>query len=574
MSVIIKQREYAPNPVLSNLPALLARLYATRGVQSVDAVSCELKQLLPYHSLKNITQAADVLADAITQRQHILIVGDFDADGATSTALAVRVLREFGAAKVSYLVPNRFEYGYGLTPEIVEVAAKQSPNLIMTVDNGISSIEGVQRAKALGIEVLITDHHLAGEQLPEAVAIVNPNQPGDEFPSKHLAGVGVCFYVMLATRQTLRARGWFEQQGMPAPNMATYLDIVALGTVADVVPLDHTNRILVYQGLRRIRADRCAPGIKAILQVAKRLLFKVSSSDLGFAVGPRLNAAGRLDDMSLGIECLLADDDSKAQQFAEQLDTLNKERRAIEDSMKQEAMSSLEKIDLRENALPRGLCLYDATWHQGVIGILASRIKDKYHRPVIVFADAGDGEIKGSARSVEGVHIRDVLDAIAKQYPTLIAKFGGHAMAAGLSIAQADYATFAKVFSDEVSKHLSEEQLHGELLSDGALSESELVLATAELLQDAGPWGQQFPEPLFDNVFTIIEQRLVGEKHLRLRLQHPNGGKVITAIQFFTDLNQWPNHRCEQVRAAYRLDINEYNGVFSLQLIISALEPN
>ena len=572
MKIKSRQLDSPASSLLQEVHPILQKIYQWRGIKQLNELQRELKNLLPYEGLLNIEKAVAVLVNALQQQQHIMIVGDYDADGATSTALAVRCLRAFGAEKVSYLVPNRFEYGYGLTPEIVAVAAQQSPDLIVTVDNGIASISGVLAAKEYGIDVLITDHHLPADELPAAVAILNPNQVGCEFQSKTLAGVGVCFYLMLALCRQLQTDNWFADKKLLKPNMANFLDIVALGTVADVVPLDHNNRILVHQGLRRIRAGHCVPGITAILTIAKRTAAKLTASDLGFVVGPRLNAAGRLDDMSLGIECLLTDSAEQADRYAAQLNQLNLDRRDIEHDMKIQAFESLQKLKLDEHDMPFGLCLYDAQWHQGVIGILASRIKDQYHRPVIAFADAGSGEIKGSARSVNGVHIRDVLDAIAKQHPTLINKFGGHAMAAGLSIAKVDYPQFCQAFDAEIHKHLQLEDLHGEILTDGSLAYSDFNLAMAELLQDAGPWGQAFPEPIFEGEFEIIDQRIVGQNHLRLSLKHLDGEKIFTGIKFNVDLDAWPNYRCEKITAAYRLDVNEYNGVRSVQLIVQHME--
>jgi single-stranded-DNA-specific exonuclease len=480
-----------------------------------------------------------------------------------------------GALQVEFLVPNRFEFGYGLTPGIVDVAKKWAPQLIITVDNGIANIEGVAAANQAGIDVVVTDHHLPAETLPEAYAIVNPNQHGDVFPSKAMAGVGVIFYVMLALRRQLSQSGWFQAQGIAEPNMSQFLDLVALGTVADVVPLDQNNRILVHQGLIRIQKGLCRPGIKAILTVSGRKIEHISTHDLGFAVAPRINAAGRLDDMSLGIECLLSTEDQKAQTLAVQLDELNKERRKIEMEMKDQAMEALSRLSLQEDSkssrMPVALCLMDPKWHQGVIGILAGRLKDKYHRPVIAFAVVGEGELKGSARSVMGLNIRDVLAAIDKDNPSLITKFGGHAMAAGLSIPPSSFAQFQEKFIQEVSKHLSEAQCKGELLSDGPLQSSELTKDLAHLLREAGPWGQQFPEPLFDNTFEILDQRLVGQNHLKLMLMHKEGGAPIDAIAFNIDLNVWPNHRVKFIQAAYKLDINEYQGRTKLQLMIASL---
>lgn len=569
---IIKRRELKIDQTLKGVHPMLDRLYRARGICSESELDRALTGLIPYQQLKGVDAAVDCLVRALEKDQAILIVGDFDADGATSSALAVRVLRVFGARRVSYLVPNRFEYGYGLTPEIVAVAAAYKPDLIMTVDNGIASIDGVLAAKKLGMTVVITDHHLAGKTLPEADAIVNPNQPGDTFPSKALAGVGVIFYTMLALRSRLREINWFDQRKIPEPNLGKYLDIVALGTVADVVPLDHNNRILVHQGLLRIRSGQCIPGIKALLQVGKRDLSRLVASDLGFVVGPRLNAAGRLDDMSIGIECLLTDDPDKALEIAEQLDALNHERRGIEQTMQQQAFKAIELLHLDEKkSLPMGLCFFDERWHQGVIGIVAARVKDKFHRPVIAFALANESEIKGSARSVSGVHIRDVLDAVATKNPGLITKFGGHAMAAGLSLHKKDFKKFSEAFDHEVSLFMTPEQLQHCLWSDGELLLSELSLDCADLLRDAGPWGQAFPEPLFDGVFELLEQQLLQGKHLKMKLARD--GQYFDAIAFGVDPGAWPNHRCTRVRMAYRLDINEFRGVRKVQLMVEHVEP-
>ncbi len=446
------------------------------------------------------------------------------------------------------------------------MAAARQPDLIITVDNGISSVAGVEAAARRGIPVLVTDHHLPGAQLPPAAAIVNPNQPGDAFPSKHLAGVGVIFYLMMALRARLRDNGWFSERAMETPNLAALLDLVALGTVADVVPLDFNNRILVAQGLARIRRDHCCAGIRALLQVAGRERGAIGAADLGFALGPRLNAAGRLQDMSLGIECLLCDDDDRALELARELDGLNRDRRRIETQMKDEALAHLAQLGLAEDeALPRGLCLYRAQWHQGVIGILAARIKERLHRPVIVFARCGEGELKGSARSVPGLHIRDVLDEVAARHPQLIAKFGGHAMAAGLSLREDSYEAFCKAFDEAVSSHLREEDLQGLIISDGELAPGELNLDTAMALREGGPWGQAFPEPVFDGVFEVLDRRVVGEHHLKLRLAHPEGGPPLDAIAFNTDESACCDGR---VQLAYRLDVNEYRGSRRPQLIV------
>lgn len=556
------------------LHPLLARVYAARQVTSAAELDYSLRGLQPFDRLTGIEAAVELVAGVLLRGGRILVIGDFDADGATSSALVARALGMMGARGVDYLVPNRFEFGYGLTPEIVRVAAEREPDLIITVDNGISSLDGVRVAKALGIRVVVTDHHLPGEELPPADAIVNPNQPGDRFPSKNLAGVGVAFYLMAALRAGLRTRGWFAAQGLEEPNLARLLDLVALGTVADVVPLDHSNRTLVAQGLARIRSGRCCPGIAALLQVAGREPARVTAADLGYVVGPRLNAAGRLQDMSLGIECLLCDDPGRALSIARELDALNRERRDVEADMQSQALDILQRMEFEEQGrLPSGLCLYDASWHQGVIGILASRIKERLHRPVIAFAPAGQGsELKGSARSVSGLHIRDALDAVATRNAGLVTRFGGHAMAAGLSIAHEKLDAFSRAFDDEVCRHLSEEDLQGIILSDGELDPSEMNMAVAEALRGAGPWGQAFPEPLFDGVFQLVSWRIVGERHLKMVLRLPGAGQSYDAIAFNTQDHDWPAG-VEAVTLAYRLDVNHYQGRRNVQLIVEHVAP-
>ena len=553
---------------------LLQRIYSARGVQHERELQYQLANLHK-PNFKGMAEAVSLLADAVVAQAKIIVVGDFDADGATSSALAVLALRAMGLPNVDFLVPNRFEYGYGLTPEIVAVAAAQQPDIIITVDNGISSIEGVEAAREFGIAVIVTDHHLPGAYLPNADAIVNPNQPRCEFPSKNLAGVGVIFYVMNALRAELRQMGWFEESGIPEPNMASFLDLVALGTVADVVPLDYNNRILVAQGLQRIRAGVCRPGIKAMLEVSGKQASKLVASDFGFALGPRLNAAGRLDDMSLGIQCLMCESENLAREMAAQLDELNRDRKAIETGMQQEAMSMLQKtLEADAESLPWGLCLFDETWHQGVIGILASRIKDKYHRPTIVFADVGDGEIKGSARSVPGFHVRDALDAVAARNPELLQKFGGHAMAAGMSLTRANFAAFSLAFDEEVRRQLTSDDLQAVVVSDGELTTQELSLGIAAQLREAGPWGQHFPEPIFDGEFYLVQQKLVGEKHLKMTLAvDAQGQQLIDAIAFNIDPRFWPNNQIKKVRVAYKLDINEFRGNTTVQLLVDYLEP-
>lgn len=575
----IKRRTW-PDEALNKVQQLhpiLKRIYASRGIVDADELVYGLDKLEPYHGLLGIEKAAAFLGEAIQDQKRLLIIGDFDADGATATAVAVRALKLLGVQHVAFLVPNRFEYGYGLTPGIVDLAAQQNPDVIITVDNGISSNEGVEAARQHGIDVVITDHHLPGKELPNAAAIVNPNQPHDTFPSKAMAGVGVIFYVMLALRAYLNEKKWFEKQAILPPNMGNLLDIVALGTVADVVSLDRNNRILVYQGLKRIQLGKCCEGILALMQVAKRDLSKLTASDLGFAVAPRLNAAGRLDDMSLGIQCLLTDDPKKAFEYAQKLDALNSERREIEQEMHQQALKLMDTIALDPRYLPSGICLYEPSWHQGVIGILAGRMKDKFHRPVIAFADSTtdskqSGELKGSARSIPGVHIRDSLDVIAKQYPELLQKFGGHAMAAGLSIAKSNFSTFQKVFREQMTQELKNEVPQAELWTDGSLGAENFNVDFALLLREAGPWGQHFPEPLFDNTFVLHQHYLLKGKHLKMSLGLENIPLAIDAIAFNVDEKQWPNSRCKKIYAVYKVDVNEYQGRRTVQLLIEHLQ--
>lgn len=550
------------------VPPLLARLYASRGVVAQNELAYDLSALIPPAQLTHAAAAAELLADAIEAEAKILIVADYDCDGATACAVGIRALRAFGA-KVDYLVPNRFTDGYGLSPEIVDLAAQQSPDLIVTVDNGIASVEGVARAHELGIATLITDHHLPGESLPAADGIVNPNQPGCTFPSKNLAGVGVLFYVMLALRAELRARGAFAD-GRPEFNLASLLDLVALGTVADVVPLDRNNRILVAQGLKRMREGRLTPGLRALFSAAGRDPAKTTSQDLGFIIGPRLNAAGRLADMSLGIEALITDDEARALNIAQQLDALNRERKGIESEMQAQALAHLATLE--ESASPEssraseqaGVSLFHPEWHQGVIGILASRLKEKLHRPVFAFARGAEHEVKGSGRSIPGLHLRDALDLLAKRAPGLLLRFGGHAMAAGVTLKEVDLPRFRELFAQIAEQLLAPADLTRTLETDGGLEAAYLSLQTVRLL-DNEVWGQGFPAPLFDDEFIVEQQRILKEKHLKMRLR--KGEHCLDAIWF--NFSQTPS---ATIRAAYRLTINEYNGVQTPQLMIEHVE--
>ncbi|HIF9341444.1 TPA: single-stranded-DNA-specific exonuclease RecJ [Photobacterium damselae] len=568
----IKRRPEADISGFSDaIPARLKRIYASRGITHDGELERGAKGLLSYNQLHGMAQAVDLLEQALRNNQRIIIVGDFDADGATSSALSVLAFKMLGCQNVDYLVPNRFDDGYGLSPEVVDQALAKGVEVIMTVDNGVSSLSGVAYAKEKGLTVVVTDHHLPGDILPNADAIVNPNLNECGFPSKALCGVGVAFYLMLALRAQLRATDWFTQQNILEPNLAELLDLVALGTVADVVALDGNNRILVHQGLQRIRAGRCRPGIQALIEVANRDPQKIVTSDLGFALGPRINAAGRLDDMAFGVELLLCDNIQSARRMATELDGLNQTRKEIEQGMKEEALAICERLKFSANDMPYGLVLFQKDWHQGVIGILASRIKEKFHRPVICFADAGNEQIKGSCRSIPGLHMRDVLDLIDTQNPGMIAKFGGHAMAAGLTIDTKQLDAFSRAFDQAVRNELGEDELKGVLLTDGELEANEFNLDTAEMLRAGGPWGQQFPEPTFDGTFRLLHQKLVGGKHLKMMVEPLHGGSVIDAIAFNVDLKRWPDASVQQVEFVYRLDINEFRGNRSVQLMIEHL---
>ncbi|MEH6595882.1 MAG: single-stranded-DNA-specific exonuclease RecJ [Colwellia polaris] len=577
---IIRRDQVSDEHLPDSLHPIIRQIYARRGVTSKEQLELTASHLCAVDTLKGLPEACALLYQALKDKKNITIIGDFDADGATSTALMMEALQMLGSTNHHFLVPNRFKYGYGLTPEIVDIAASQGAQVLVTVDNGISCMAGVKRAKDLGLQVIVTDHHLPGADTPPADAIVNPNQRGCNFASKSLAGVGVAFYFMLALRKYLREQQWFEAQGFEEPNIAQLLDLVALGTVADVVSLDANNRILVEQGLKRIRAGATRPGIQALIEIAGKSQQKLVASDFGFALGPRINAAGRLDDMAFGINCLLAKDLSTARVMAADLDDLNKARREIEQGMQIEAEQVLASLKFSEDNLPNGISLFHSDWHQGVIGIVAGRLKEKYHRPSIVFAKGNDdldeqsaavnsAEIKGSARSIPGLHIRDLLEYIDSQHPGIIIKFGGHAMAAGLSIAADKFQQFSTLFEKYAKQWLSKEALTGTISSDGELLTSDITLTFAQVLREAGPWGQNFPEPVFDDTFTLVQQRIVGEKHLKLVVEKDQ--QIFDAIAFNVDIKRWPDHQAKQVKLAYRLDINEFRGKQTVQLMVEQL---
>lgn len=570
----IIQRDVPDKHSLSDaIHPVLKRVYASRNIQFNDDLDYSLSSLFPYDTLSGINDAVLLLQEVIKKKSRILIVADFDADGATSCALAIRGLTLMGAEDIVYVVPNRFEYGYGLTPEIVDVALEYDPDLLITVDNGISSIEGVKRARKNGVKVLITDHHLPGNELPGADAIVNPQLNGDKFPSKNLAGVGVVFYILLALRAALKEQGWFEEVDLSIPNLAKLLDIVALGTVADVVPLDKNNRIMVSHGLNLIKKDKSIAGIAAILDLTGRPLSTISASDLGFSIAPRLNAAGRLTDMSLGIECLLTDDTYAAKEMAEQLDKLNKERRLIQTEMQEQATIELDDyLEKSSDEIAQGICLFNADWHQGVIGILAAKVKETFNRPVIAFAKENEDEdtIKGSARSINGLHIRDCLEDVTRINPELILTFGGHAMAAGLTIKESQFELFSECFNEVIKEHISLEDMQDVCMTDGELSTEDYSLQLAAEIQSAGPWGQAFPEPVFEGKFTVLDKQIVGDSHLKLKLQTDN--KILDAIAFNITDEDWPVGTNE-ILSTYRLGINDFRGDRKLQLFIEYLNP-
>jgi single-stranded-DNA-specific exonuclease len=557
-------RELALSPILK-------RVYINRGITQPEDLDVDLKGLMSYENLTDISTAADLLYEALRENKRIVIVGDYDVDGATSVAIMMKGLCALGANSIDYLMPDRLQHGYGLTTDIVQLAIEKQAELIVTVDNGIASVDAVDAANHAGIQVLITDHHLPPLKLPAAAAIVNPAQLNDVFQSKHLAGVGVAFYVLLALRAKLRSVSWFDEQNRNEPNFADYLDLVALGTVSDLVPLDKNNRVLVHQGLRRIRAGKCCAGIKALCQISRRAYESLTADDISYALAPRLNAAGRIGDMSLGVNCLLAETEEEAEPIANQLEALNQQRKTIGDEMRHEAFAALDPFKIDSKELPKGLCVIDSKWHTGLSGILAARLKEKFQRPVVVFAYQNENEIKGSGRSIEGIHLRNVLSEIDLAYPGLIDKFGGHAMAAGLSLKKENYEQFAHAFDEAISRRFEKRPFEQRLMSDGELNAGDFNLDLAESLKYGLPWGMGFAEPLFDGRFRLLEQRLLQQKHLKCVVKCAD--QLLDAIAFNIDLSQWPNYHCEFVHMAYHLDVNEYRGRRSVQLLIRHLEP-
>lgn len=567
----IRRRPPGAEVELPGVSAVLRRVYAARGVESEKDLSYGLERLPQFSRLTGIERAVELLVEALAEGTRIVVVGDYDADGATSCAVVVRALKGLGAREVLTKVPNRFSDGYGLTPSIVEAVAELEAGVLMTVDNGVASIEGVEEARRRGMRVIVTDHHLPGRQLPPADALVNPNQTGDNSGLGYLAGVGVIFLLMVALRAGLRERGWFTERSIEEPNLADLLDLVALGTVADVVPLEHGNRLLIYQGLRRLRGGRCQPGLRALAEVAGRRLERLSEIDLGYVLGPRLNAAGRLQDMALGVKCLLAESVEEALEPAKELDRLNRERRSIEASMESEARAALDELSLDgDGDLPAGLCLFDEGWHQGVVGILASRLKERWHRPVVAFAPSVGGELRGSARSVRGVHIRDVIETVANLHPGLVGRFGGHAMAAGLNLDRSHLERFQELFAAEVDRVFPVDERKGIVYTDGGLAEGELGLELAREIEAGGPWGTAFPQPLFDGRFEIVERRIVGERHLKMRLRPQGGEGIVDAIAFRQTDQEWPQGPA-MAEIAYRLEVNEYRGIETSQLVVTNL---
>lgn len=572
MGTKIVERDLIIEPVAnSDFHPIIRRVFAARGVDVAEEMDRSLKNLLPYNNLKGIKQAISVIKDSMEKGEKIVILGDFDTDGATSTSLLIKSLNQFGYSNVDYVIPNRFEHGYGLSLKIAEhIINEKSPDLVITVDNGISSIDGVDFLKKNNVKVIITDHHLYTGELPRADAIVNPNQEGCGFESKNLAGVGVVFYFMAGLRRELHESKWFERIGCSVPSMKDQLDLVALGTVADVVILDRNNRILVHHGMEVIRKRRSRIGLSALLALGRRDQSQIVSSDLSYCIGPRLNAAGRLSDMSIGVKCLTTDDPIVADNIADKLNQLNIERRQIEIEMQDQASALIGDIEFDVNS-PNGICLYNPDWHQGVIGILASRVKEQYHRPTIIFTNGDDGEIKGSGRSLAKLNIRDLLCEINVDYPGVIIKFGGHAMAAGLSVHKDKFDIFRKAFNEKVISKLSLDDLNSTIFTDGILPYEYITLEFTKILRQSGPWGQGFPEPIFEGEFNILDQRLVGNNHLKLILELDEFNSI-NGILFNADVSQWPNEKCDRIKIAYKLDINEYRGRQQVQLIIEYAE--
>lgn len=566
--IVIKRRELPAKTQLVTIShPLLQRVYLGRGISSVEQLNHSTQSLLNYQQLAGIEQGVEILYHVASLGKKILIVGDFDTDGATSTALIVSALKSFGIENVDYIIPDRFEDGYGLSVSVVKRAIEQQAELIITVDNGISALDAVAFAKQHNISVIITDHHLSPDVLPNADAIINPNLTSCVFPSKNLAGVGVTFYFMLAFRAFLRQHNWFQQRHLAEYNLANLFDLVALGTVADVVKLDQNNRILVQQGLSRIRAGVCCQGIKALITISKKNIAQLTAQDLSFYLAPRINAAGRMENMSLGVELLLAKDEQTALELAEILEDLNNSRKAVEQSMQQEALSFIEQLELQTDEIPNSFVIYHPEFHQGVIGVLSSRIKERFYRPTISFALADGGYLKGSGRSINGLHLRDILERVNLRDPQLIVCFGGHAMAAGLTIAEENLAKFSQYFTEEVDKAMASVCLDNIIETDGEVDEQFFNVATAQLLKEHGPWGEGFPEPTFDGVFTVYQQKLIGQKHLKLVLQPLNGGQLINCIVFNIDCAVWPDQSVKTVKIVYNLIVDEFRGNQSLTLL-------
>ncbi|KES16956.1 Single-stranded DNA-specific exonuclease [Gilliamella apis SCGC AB-598-P17] len=561
-------------PKLSpDIPLLLQRVYALRGITSMQELDYTTRNLCNYDNLDGTHTAVEIVYSAMQNNKRIMIVGDFDTDGATSTALMIKALKKMGCKHVDYIIPNRFDDGYGLSISVVKRALSKKADLIITVDNGVSAIEAVEFAKQSNLTVIITDHHLCSEQLPAADAIINPNLPNSSFPSKHLAGVGVAFYFMLALRAKLRKENWFASNKLAEYNITNLLDLVALGTIADVVKLDRNNRILVHQGISRIRAGYCCEGIKALLDISRRDPLTLTSTDLAYYIAPRLNAAGRMDSMSLSVELLLCEDYDSAIKQATDLDTLNHDRKLIEQTMYQEALSYIEQVEQKNSTFPNALVVHHPQWHQGIIGIVSARLKDKHYRPVICFASTEDGLLKGSGRSIEGIHLRDILDELNERYPDILVSFGGHAMAAGLSIQEKDLDQFSAHFEALITEQLDLDVLEQIIETDGEIDNQDFNYAIAKQLKESGPWGEGFTEPTFDGDFIVHQQRLFAEKHLKLVLEPKNGGPIIEGICFNVNLTQWPDNTIKIVKIVYQLDVNDFHGNQAVKLMIRHIWP-